>query len=184
MAEIKSDPSEAYLQDRVDAVLANVLAEARKEGLDPDLVAWPCFDIHRVIIAPVGHPLLGMRRPTLEDIARYPLITYDQGVSAGWRIMETFTRHDLAPEIVLSAAGAGVIKAYVAACVGIAIIQKLAFDRRRDAGIRAMPADHLFAPVTASLMIRRGARLPDAAHDLVLGLVPAQRHAAVHTHLL
>jgi isochorismate pyruvate lyase len=39
MAEIKSDPSEAYLQDRVDAVLANVLAEAKKEGLDPDLVA-------------------------------------------------------------------------------------------------------------------------------------------------
>lgn len=38
MAEIKSDPSEAYLQDRVDAVLANVLAEARKEGLDADLV--------------------------------------------------------------------------------------------------------------------------------------------------
>jgi isochorismate pyruvate lyase len=37
MAEIKSDPSEAYLQDRVDAVLANVLAEARKQGLDPSL---------------------------------------------------------------------------------------------------------------------------------------------------
>jgi isochorismate pyruvate lyase len=38
MAEIKSDPSEAYLQDRVDAVLANVLAEARKRGLDENLI--------------------------------------------------------------------------------------------------------------------------------------------------
>ena len=37
MAEIKSDPAEAYLQDRVDAVLANVLDEARKQGLDPAL---------------------------------------------------------------------------------------------------------------------------------------------------
>jgi isochorismate pyruvate lyase len=37
MAEIKSDPAEAYHQDRVDAVLANVLDEARKQGLDPAL---------------------------------------------------------------------------------------------------------------------------------------------------
>ena len=37
MAEIKSDPAEAYLQDRVDAVLANVLAEVRQQGLDPAL---------------------------------------------------------------------------------------------------------------------------------------------------
>ena len=176
--------SSSYIQQAVASGQADVGICVRHESLDPDLVAWPCFEIHRVIIAPTGHPLLGVRRPTLEDIARFPLITYDQGVSAGWRIVEAFTEHDLAPEIVLSAAGAEVIKAYVAAGVGIALIQKLAFDRHRDTGIRAMPADHLFAPVTAALMIRRGARLGAGGRDLALQLVPGLEVAELESHLL
>lgn len=126
-----------------------------RDDVHPALVSLPCFEIHRVIIAPPRHPLLRMRNPSLERLAQYPIITYDQDVSAGWRIVEAFSAHKLSPEIVLSAAGAEVIKAYVAAGLGVAVIQELAFDKHADTGIRAIPADHLFEPVTAIVTLRR-----------------------------
>jgi DNA-binding transcriptional LysR family regulator len=75
----------------------------------------------------------------------------DQSVSTDWRIVEAFSAHKLSPEIVLCAAGAEVIKAYVAAGLGVAVIQELALDKRSDSGIRAIPAGHLFEPVAAVL---------------------------------
>jgi isochorismate pyruvate lyase len=38
MAEIKQDPGEAHIQQRVDEVLDKVVAEAEAAGLDPELV--------------------------------------------------------------------------------------------------------------------------------------------------
>ncbi|MCW5697973.1 MAG: chorismate mutase [Bauldia sp.] len=38
MAAVKQDPGEALDPDRVEDVLARVVAEARAQGLDPDLI--------------------------------------------------------------------------------------------------------------------------------------------------
>lgn len=138
-----------------------------RDNVHPALVSLPCFEIHRVIIAPPRHPLLRVREPSLERLAQYPIITYDQDVSAGWRIVEAFSVRGLSPEIVLSAAGAEVIKAYVAAGLGVAVIQELAFDKRIDSGIRAIPADHLFEPVTAVMTVRQGTYLTNYMRDLL-----------------
>ncbi|TCT03724.1 LysR substrate-binding domain-containing protein [Paralcaligenes ureilyticus] len=138
-----------------------------RDDIHPALVSLPCFEIHRIIIVPPGHPLLRVRKPSLERLAQYPIITYDQDVSAGWRIAEAFSAHKLSPEIVLSAAGAEVIKAYTAAGLGIAVIQELAFDKRKDSGIRAISADHLFEPVTVVAMIRRRTFLTSYMRDLL-----------------
>ena len=121
---------------------------------------------------PPAHPLLRLRRPSLAALARYPLITYDPSVSAGWRIIDAFAAKGLAPTIVLSAAGAEEIKAYVAGGIGIAVIQERAFDPIKDAGVKAIAADHLFAPVMAVAMVRRGSVLPEYIRDFVLGLAP------------
>jgi LysR family cys regulon transcriptional activator len=137
-----------------------------------ELASIPCFEIRRVIITPPKHYLLKVRRPSLEVLAKYPLITYDQGVSAGWRITEAFAARGLAPEIVLSAVGAEVIKAYVAAELGVAVIQELAFDRRRDRAIRAIPADHLFEPVRAIVTMRKGAFLSHHMRELLRIVAP------------
>ena len=145
---------------------------AAEEEAHPDLVSRPCFDIRRVVITPPRHPLARRRRPSLEDLVRYPLVTYDRNVSAGWRILEAFAAHNLTPNVVLSAAGAEVIKAYVAAGVGIAIIQERAFDPASDRGIRAIPADHLFPPVTAVAIVRRGTLMTPHLRDLLATISP------------
>jgi DNA-binding transcriptional LysR family regulator len=173
--------STAEIHEEVLLGQADVGLCAAEEETHPDLVWWPCFEIRRVIITPTRHPLLRIKRPSLEDIARYPLITYDRNVSAGWRILDTFAAHNLKPEVVLSAAGAEVIKAYVAARVGIAFIQERAFDRASDRGIRAIPADHLFAPVTAVAMVRRGTLITQHLRSLLTAIAPHLSGARLDT---
>jgi LysR family cys regulon transcriptional activator len=162
---------QAVLNGRADVGLC-----AAQDDTPGELVAWPCFEIRRLIITPPAHPLLRSRRPSLGALARYPFITYDPSVSAGWRILDAFAAEGLAPNVVLSAAGAEVIKAYVAGGVGIAVIQEQAFDPAKDNGIEAIPADHLFAPVTALAIVRRGSVLPAYVRDFVLGLAPHLRN--------
>ncbi len=164
--------STAEIHEAVLLGQADVGLCAAEEESHPDLVSLPCFEIRRVVITPPRHPLLRHRRPSLEELVRYPLVTYDRNVSAGWRILETFAARHLTPNVVLSAAGAEVIKAYVAAGVGIAIIQERAFDRATDRGIRAIPADHLFPPVTAVAIVRRGTLMTPHLSGLLAAIAP------------
>src|SRR5215213_2040435 len=42
-----------------------------------DLLMFPCYKMQRVVLTPPDHPLLAVRRLTLETLARFPIITYD-----------------------------------------------------------------------------------------------------------
>src|SRR5262245_22562162 len=44
---------------------------------DERFACVPTYRVERCVITPVGHPLLMQREPSLTDIARHPLITYD-----------------------------------------------------------------------------------------------------------
>ncbi|MGH8616053.1 MAG: LysR substrate-binding domain-containing protein [Burkholderiales bacterium] len=139
----------------------------------PELVSLPCYPIGRVVITPVRHPLLRLKRkPTLEDLAQYPIIVYDRRFSGGLRIVEAFERRGLAPDVVLTATDAEVIKAYVAEGLGIAAIQSLAYSASRDVGLRAIDADHLFGKPVAVITVRRGVFLPRYTYDFLRLLAP------------
>ena len=67
-----------------------------------DLLQLPCYTMHRVVITPPDHPLLGLRRLTLESLARYPIITYDAPALGRSRLVHSFKAHGLTPKVVLS----------------------------------------------------------------------------------
>jgi LysR family cys regulon transcriptional activator len=139
----------------------------------PELAMLPCYPIERVIITPVGHPLLKLRRkPTLEDLAQYPLIVYDSRFSGGMRIVDAFEQKGLTPDVVLTATDAEVIKAYVAEGLGIAAIQKLAYTPARDTGLRAIDANDLFGTPIAVITVRRGVFLRRYTYDFLALLAP------------
>ncbi len=56
---------------------------------------------------------------TLEEIVKWPLITYRQGITGRSRIDEAFKRKGLTPDVVLSAQDSDVIKTYVELGLGI-----------------------------------------------------------------
>lgn len=59
---------------------------------------------------------------TLESIAKWPLITYRQGITGRSRIDDAFARKGLLADIVLSAQDSDVIKTYVALGLGIGLV--------------------------------------------------------------
>ncbi len=86
---------------------------------------------------PEGHPLLSGNDITLEAIAEYPIITYDEGLTGRRRIDEAFENAGVVPDIAMSALDADVIKAYVELGLGIGIIASIAFRCRARQGPRA-----------------------------------------------
>src|SRR5690606_15733510 len=93
---------------------------------------------------PPRHPLLALKRLTLERIARYPLIAYGFRSNERWKLRGAFEARGLVPNIVFSAADADVSKTYVELGVGIAILPHVTYDHERDANPQARDARHLF----------------------------------------
>jgi LysR family transcriptional regulator, cys regulon transcriptional activator len=144
------------------------------EGLSqfPDLVSFPCYGWSHLIVVPDGHPLLASSPIRLEDLAQYPLITYDRGFTGRSHIDEAFARAGVDTDIVLTAMDSDVIKQYVALGMGVGIVASMAFDHGRDKGLRAVEASHLFAANTTRLAVRRGAYLRAYAYDFILRFAP------------
>jgi len=119
-----------------------------------DLVQMPCYLLNRSVVVPKRHPLLRVKPLTLEAIARYPVITYDEGFSGRWIVNQAFAEKDLKPTVVLSAIDADVSKTYVEKGLGIAILATVAFDSGRDRNLSRIDARHLFAASRLNLVAR------------------------------
>jgi LysR family cys regulon transcriptional activator len=121
----------------------------------PGMVMLPCYPLPRVVLTPARHPLLRVKKLTLEKLAEYPLITYDFSFIARSRIVRAFEARGLTPNVVLNAIDADVIKTYVEFGLGIAVLPRMAFDAKRDRALRAIDASHLFEPNTIHIGIRQ-----------------------------
>ena len=131
------------------------------------LVALPCYRwTHSVIVTP-GHELLNGRPLTLQALARHPIITYNAGFTGRLHIDEAFAKASIAPNLVLTAMDADVIKTYVELGLGVGIVASIAFDEERDLNLRALDAGHLFAVNLTKLGIRRGSFLRSYVYDFI-----------------
>ncbi len=134
----------------------------------PELVALPCYRWTHSIVAPEGHPLLADGEITLERLARYPIITYDVGLTGRWSIDAAFKRAGLRPEIVITAMDADIIKTYVELGLGVGILASIAMDEEQATGhLRAIDARNLFSINTTSVAVRRGGLLRGFAYDFI-----------------
>jgi LysR family cys regulon transcriptional activator len=130
------------------------------------------YELPRIVLMPKRHPLARQHKITLEQLVRYPLITYDYAFASRSKAMEAFARRGLSPTIVLNAIDADVIKAYVELGMGIAIVPSLAFDAKRDKHLRALPAGHLFEPNVIKVGIRSRDYLPGYAYEFIEMFAP------------
>lgn len=124
-----------------------------------DIVMLPCYQWNRCVVAPLRHPILAAQPLTLEEIARYPLVTYDFAFTGRNRINEAFTGRGLKPNVVLTAIDSDVIKTYVAMGLGVGIIAKMAYDPVTDKDLGMLDAAHLFASSTTRIGLRKNAWL-------------------------
>jgi len=119
-------------------------------------VMMPCYTWNRCIVVPRGHPLTEIETLTLEDVAKYPLVTYVFGFTGRSKLDEAFMHKGLSPKVVFTATDADVIKTYVRLGLGIGIIAGMAHDVALDNDLVALDANHLFEPSTTMIGCRRG----------------------------
>jgi LysR family cys regulon transcriptional activator len=151
---------------------ADVALTAQPAAAFPDLVMLEYGPLPRALLVPRTHPLSANKTMTLKAISTYPLVTLDAGSHGQTRMRELFVSHGLEPNIVLSGANVDVVKAFVEAGLGIAVLPRIAFDRARDSGLRALSVDHLFEPHHASIAIRKNHYLRGFVLSFIQMLVP------------
>jgi LysR family cys regulon transcriptional activator len=146
--------AELLIHDRADIAIAT-------EGIanTPGVLALPGYQWHHVMMVPLSHPLLNQSTITLEEIAKYPLITYDKAFAGRSKIDAAFAQRNLSPDIILEAIDADVIKTYVETGMGVGIVADLAYDADRDRNLRVIPVGHLFGSNITHLGVKQGAYL-------------------------
>jgi LysR family transcriptional regulator, cys regulon transcriptional activator len=149
----------------------------------PNLVKLPCFALPRSVVAKVGHPILNVKTLTLEDVAAYPIISYDPRYSGRWRVMNAFKKANIEPKIILSAIDADVCKTYIELGLGIGVLTTITFDQKRDVGLRARPADHLFEASTTFISLRANTYLRSFVLEFIKSIAPRLTPTAVRRAL-
>lgn len=136
-----------------------------------DLVALPCYRWTHKVIVPPEHALARAakagRALTLQSLAEWPIITYEPGYTGRGHIDDGFAKAGLAPQVVLTAMDADVIKTYVELGLGVGIVAAIAYDEERDRHLAAIEAGHLFAANLTRLAVRRGSLLRDYTYRFI-----------------
>jgi DNA-binding transcriptional LysR family regulator len=123
------------------------------------LVFYPCYEVHRAIIVPAGHPLLNVKEVTLKHISSHPVVTYDRDYTSRADIERAFADANLRIHVVISAADGETMKTFVLSGLGIGIMSLASYEESKDTGLRMIPAGHLFKPRMVQVGIRREGRL-------------------------
>src|SRR5688572_18595860 len=145
---------------------------ANPKTIPSNVVTVDAYPIERCIIAPVGHPILKIGKLTAKDIGRYPIIAYDERARTGALLNELFAREGVEPKIVVRATDSDVVMSYVAAGIGIALLQKQIVRHEKRKGIRAVDIAHLLPPAMTKLSFRRDAYLPSYMYEFIALVAP------------
>jgi LysR family transcriptional regulator, cys regulon transcriptional activator len=139
----------------------------KSDAYHPQLIYLKTYPIHRCLIAPKGHPLITKKELLLNDISKFPLIIYDASLSSGAVVINTFQKHKISANIVLTAIDAEVIKSYVNSGLGIAIIQDIAYDKKQDQQLEKRSVDHLFGTSDTHILVNKSNYLRTHMYDFI-----------------
>jgi LysR family cys regulon transcriptional activator len=135
-------------------------------------VLLPCYQWNRRIIVPVDHPLSQIERPSLLDLAAFPIVTYVFSFSGRSSLHQAFSAAGLTANVALTARDADVIKTYVRLGLGVGIVADVALDPKHDGGLVSIDAGHLFPVHTTWIGFARDRLLRGYMYDLIELIAP------------
>ena len=166
----QGDPSQ--VTDQIINGEADVGIATESINLSEDILTIPCYQWNRCVVMPKNHPLTEVRKITLEDLAAYPMITYDYAFTGSTIVSEVFKNANIEPNIMLTAIDADVIKTYVSLNMGIGLIAEMAFDASTDYPMVSRDVSHLFPLSTTYIGIRRENFLRKYTSDFIRMFIP------------
>jgi DNA-binding transcriptional LysR family regulator len=141
-----------------------VLFFDRDAPRSPHLDYERLLELHVALLMPTGHPLQRKKRVTPHDLVGYPLIVPPEGSYARRTLNQLLQRHNLVEQahIVMETALLEIIRKYVAAGVGIALVHVTdEVEPAPDIHARTFESDG--EAISVGLVTRRGAHLSDPA---------------------
>ncbi len=127
----------------------------------------PLFPYERVLIAPLGHPILESPVTSLDEIARWPLILRGEGTSTRSILEAEFRRKGLPFEVVVELDSIDMIKAYVGAGLGISVGPKMAMEPDDAEHLGMIDLMHLFPVEQAGVVTLRGKELGPPTSEFI-----------------
>src|SRR3954468_12417604 len=159
--------AELAATDRIDLAIATGASE-----IFGGLVRLPCYKWHRAIVVPHGHPLGEVSKPSMAQLAEYPLVTYSFSFTGPASLVELFAEEGLTPNVALTAWDSDVIKKYVREGLGVCILANVAIDGEEDSDLKVRDASHLFPAHTTWAGFRRGVLLRGFMVEFLQMLAP------------
>ncbi len=150
-----------------------------------DLVMLPCYHWNRSVIVRKDHPLARKQNITIQDIAKFSLVTYVFGFTGRSELDAAFEKAGAEPKIAFTATDADVIKTYVRLGVGVGVIASMAIDPAIDNDLVSIDASHLFKASTTKIGFRRGSFLRGYMFDFIERFAPhLNKHVVTQAMLL
>jgi len=142
-----------------DMIAANKIDFAIATGsteLFDDFMLIPSYRWDRSIVVPKGHELTKLaRKLTLQDLAKFPLVTYVFSFGGQSSLKRAFADEGLEPDVVFTARDADIIKTYVRMGLGVGIIASMAADCSDRDDLEVIDARGLFPRSTTWIGFRR-----------------------------
>ncbi|OSI11754.1 CysB family HTH-type transcriptional regulator [Neisseria canis] len=134
-----------------------------------ELRSIACSKWSHGIVVPDGHPLLSaVETMLLQDVAAYPLITYEFAFNSNSSISHAFRKAKIEhPNVVLAASDTDVLKTYVKLGLGIGIMAQMAFEPDTDHGLQLIDASHLFEPSYTAVTLRPDSYLRGYTYEFI-----------------
>lgn len=159
-----------------DMVATNEIDFAIATGardLFSELLLVPSYHWDRKVIIPKTHALASLdRKPTLADLAQYPLVTYVFSFGGQSSLKRAFAEQGLEPDVVFTARDADVIKTYVRMGLGVGIVASMAEDCDDQKDLIAIDAQGLFPRSTTWIGFRKDVVLRRYMLDFVQLFAP------------
>jgi DNA-binding transcriptional LysR family regulator len=155
------------------------LTPAPERYSDFDFV--PIFTSERVLIAPLGHPLLETPLTSLDQIARWPLILRRRETQTSKMLEEEFQRRGLSYEVVVELDSMDMVKRYVAVGMGVSVGPRLAIEPEDESTLGIVSLANLLPVEPVGIVTLRGKTLSTPALSFIeeiknsLSLMPSGR---------
>jgi LysR family cys regulon transcriptional activator len=170
-----------HLQPSADGDVLSQLARGEADlalistagDVPADGVAIPLFRWRRVVLMQRSHPLAQSgARPTLADLAAFPLVSYESSIRPDSSLRRAFATRGLEPQLAMTARDADLIKTYVRAGIGIGLLAEMAVSAIQDSDLVAFPAPDAIPECTAWAVLPRERVLRDYTVELLVSLAP------------
>ncbi len=120
-----------------------------------DLSFYEVWSYDMFLCVPANHRLAGRRRVNLKEIARQPLILYEQENSIRKRTENIFKENNLTYNIEIETGGATVIQEYVKIGQGISIVSGLVTEATEDPSLSYIPVTDHFGKLGYGVVLKK-----------------------------